>query len=378
MTDLIQAMLSSPSEAVVTLTEQLISLDTAGGGECAAAELLAELFTRAGASCEQRPVGEGRANLLVSEGRPRVSFTGHLDTVPADASRWDSPPWAARIDGDRLYGRGASDMKGAIAAMSVAAIRHVSRPHVCQGVELLLTAGEEEGCLGASALVESGFEPTGRVLVVGEPTGNVPTLGHNGALWAESRARGRSAHGSSPELGENAVMTLAAYADRVVQAVGALCPEDARRPTINIGALHGGTVANIVPDDATMLVDVRTVPRFDNAGARALLNAKAPPGVTLGVLLDLPVVSSDPQAPEVASLLRTCRTVTGNPDTVPFARYFTDASVLAPRSSPRTALLLGPGDPDQAHTTNESCRVSKLVEAVTLYEALLRCEGEED
>src|SRR5262249_2227809 len=149
------------------------------------------------------------------EDAPRC-FTGHLDTVPLGAAAWARDPFAAETDGDRLHGRGASDMKSGIAAMLTAALALAKLPQRKSGLVLVLTAGEETGCEGARYLAAlPGALPRCGALLVGEPTGNQPLIGHKGALWLAAAFPGVTAHGSMPEQGDNAVYKAARGALRL-------------------------------------------------------------------------------------------------------------------------------------------------------------------
>src|SRR5690606_35436298 len=138
--------------------------------------------------------GERRASLVArigdGSGAP-LCFTGHIDTVPLGAMPWSVDPFAAESEGDRLYGRGSSDMKSGVAAFVAVAIALAPRLARSPGLLLVITAGEETGCEGAGHLarVDGALEPAGAI-VVAEPTANYPYVGHKGALWLRARTRG--------------------------------------------------------------------------------------------------------------------------------------------------------------------------------------------
>src|SRR4051794_33638916 len=140
-------------------------------------------------------------------------MTGHLDTVPLGRADWSVDPFSGETDGDRLFGRGTSDMKGGTAAIVVAAEQVAAAGGT--GLELVLCAGEETGCEGALALVEAGALGECGAGLVAEPTTNYPCVAHKGVVWADAVTRGKTAHGSMPELGENAIYPLAAAVGRL-------------------------------------------------------------------------------------------------------------------------------------------------------------------
>ena len=227
-----------------------------------------------GFAVELVPFGEGRAQLLARIGgqadRLPLGFTGHLDTVPLGAPPWSVDPFAGDIKDGKLYGRGSSDMKSGVAAFVAACITQAGRLAATPGVLLVITAGEETGCTGAAALAATdGAIGAVGALVVAEPTGNKPLVGHKGALWLEAETKGITAHGSMPEKGVNAIYKAA----RAVAALEVFDFNVARHdvlggPTLNVGTIQGGINMDSVPDRAAIGIDIRTIPALDHARVR--------------------------------------------------------------------------------------------------------------
>ena len=189
----------------------------------------------------------GRSQYVARAGSDApLTFTGHLDTVPATPSDWSVDPWAASADGDRLVGRGTSDMKSGVAALVVAVADHVRRTHACRGVQVVLTSGEETGCDGALAIPASALA-AGGPLVVAEPTANRLVPAHKGAHWMRLTAKGKAAHGSAPELGDNAVVRLARSAVALHDFDGWPTQDGFGRVTANVGAAAGRRAAQRRP-----------------------------------------------------------------------------------------------------------------------------------
>lgn len=353
----------------VTLTQQLVRLDTRGGAEKPAADLLAGLLDEAGFSTATSEPEPGRVNLLArfGTGTP-LTLTGHLDTVPADASGWSFPPLSGDIVGDRLQGRGSSDMKAGVACLTTAALESARRSPAETDVQLVFTFGEETGCEGAARMTDLAPSPA---LVVAEPTANRIVLGHKGVLWLRLTAPGRSAHGSRPELGDNALVKLAASAARLHDH-GHWPQSPTHGPTtVNVGTFHSGVQPNLVPDHAELTLDVRTVPEFTADDAAAEVRRLVPADVTVERLLDLRGIATDPGDPLVHAVADALRP--GEPDRHPqYATYFTDASVLRQKLGAPAVLVYGPGDPGQAHVTDETCPVPAIREAAESTCRLLR------
>jgi succinyl-diaminopimelate desuccinylase len=355
----------------VRLAQELIRVDTSEGSEDKLIEKLAPRLKEAGLRVQRYPLAEGRSSLVASLGNPRLTFTGHLDTVPFNSRGWSVDPTAAILRGDRLFGRGASDMKAGVAAMVTAVTAHLHRQHECAGVRLVLTAGEELGCLGAQAIRAFDASGSGELLVVGEPTSNEPCLGHKGATWFEVLAKGRSAHGSRPDLGRNAVVELARLALTIIDCFPAFEHDPLGAATINLGSFHGGSQPNLVPDEAIMSLDVRTVPGFQPTLIEDLIEAALGGDYSVRRVLDLPAVWSAPERHAISRALDVVASVLGRPVGPHAASYFTDASVLAGDDRYETVLILGPGDSEQAHVVDESCSVGRIEEATIIYEAML-------
>ncbi len=138
--------------------------------------------------------------------KPAICFTGHLDTVPLGTAAWRKNPFDGEVNGDRVYGRGSSDMKAGVAAMLLMARRVAKMSNSEAAITLVLTAGEETCCEGAYhiAVFDDALGQAGAI-IVGEPTSNCPLIGHKGCVRFELTTRGIAAHAAMPELGENAI-----------------------------------------------------------------------------------------------------------------------------------------------------------------------------
>ena len=364
----------------IKLAQELIRFNTVNppGTERPCAERLAGLLEGAGFAVELIPFGEGRAQILARiGGKPGglpLGFTGHLDTVPLGAQPWSVDPFAADIADGKLYGRGASDMKSGVAAFVIACIALADRLARTSGVMLVITAGEETGCSGAEAIVRTNGQ-LGQVgaLVVAEPTGNKPLVGHKGALWLEAETRGVTAHGSMPEKGVNAVYKAA----RAVTALQEFDFNVARHdvlglPTINVGTIQGGLNINSVPDRATIGIDIRTIPAQSHAQIRGQLTSYLGRDVTLRTLLNAKSVWTDPHHPWISEVFQVARNVEGIDNDIGAAPYFTDASALTPAFGSPPTVIIGPGELALAHQTDEYCQVSRIERATEMYTQLVR------
>ncbi|MEI4271580.1 M20/M25/M40 family metallo-hydrolase [Klenkia sp. LSe6-5] len=289
--------------------------------------------------------------------RPRLLFACHVDTVPAaDAGQWARDPFGADHEDGRVWGRGGSDMKaGLVAAVAALAAADPETP-----VGLLLTSDEEIGSKGAAVAARALAGSATGAVVVPEATGNEVVLGHRGALWLAVRTAGRAAHGSTPHLGHNAVLDLVAVLARAAAGGGGGLPL-ATEPflgteTWNPGVVAGGTVPNVVPDAAEVVVDMRTV--GDGAALQAWWRAQ-PEVAEVDVRVDLPPLRTDGADPWVRGLPAVVRSEP--------ATYFTDASVLGAVAGGAPVVVWGPGTPAVMHARDEYVEVAELEQAVRVF-----------
>jgi succinyl-diaminopimelate desuccinylase len=363
----------------VQLTKELVRMNTINppGHEESCARHLGALLENAGFRIRYHSYGETRVNLVASIGgtssKPPLCLTGHIDTVPLGAAAWTMDPFAGDTADGKLYGRGTSDMKCGVAALTVAALNSARFLHSTAGVTLVITAGEETGCEGAFHLQRDGVLERAGAVVVAEPTSNYPFVGHKGALWLRAKTRGVTAHGSMPEKGVNAVYK-AARAVSQLEAFRFENPPHALmgQATLNVGTIRGGLNINSVPDEAEITIDVRSVPTVDHANLIQTLALQLGPDVELEPLMDLEPVYTDASDPWMQTVFEVMTPLLGERPQSRVATYFTDAAALnlAYRNPP--TVILGPGEPQMAHQTDEYCTMQRVGVAVEAYEQIIR------
>jgi acetylornithine deacetylase/succinyl-diaminopimelate desuccinylase len=358
--------------------------------------ILARYLRARGLTPEVVEVVPGRPNLLCSvegssPGRHLV-LCGHTDTVPLNEGE-PGVAFSGEVREGALLGRGACDMKGAVAAMAVSIVGLAETNALASGkVTLAAVIDEEMESLGAEHLVKSGFRADGAI--VGEPTGNRLALGHKGLEWMTIELRGRAAHGGTPHAGLNAIEAAA----RFVTLVGErLAPELLSRahpllgpPTINFGTVAGGDQPSTVAARCVLTVDRRSVPG-ESYGAivaelRRLLEtveagmpglrtsiARMPGG--MATLEHLPTVL-DAAHPLAVATSAACRAVRGRDEAAVAFPAWTDAALLAEFGG-IPSLVLGPGDLSLAHSPGERVPLAEVEEAARIYAAtaLAFCGG---
>lgn len=364
----------------LSLTTKLLSFNTINppGQENDCARFVGKLLEDGGFKTSYHEFSKGRTNLLArlegSTDKPPICFTGHIDTVPLGTVEWQKDPFGGEIDGNKLYGRGSTDMKGGVAAMVLAALTVAKVPGRKAGITLVITASEETGCQGAFCLAELG-SVLGKAgaLVVGEPTSNYPLVGHKGALWLEACTTGVTAHGSMPDRGTNAIYKAARVIDKLEKFQFNIPPHPLLgSPTLNVGTISGGMNINSVPDKTTIGIDIRTVPGQCNQNVFEELQSYLGDEVEFNRLLDTNEILTDPQHEWIRQVFDIMEKYTEERPVPRGATYFTDGSVLAPVFGNPPTVILGPGEATMAHKTDEFCFISRIEDATEAYTEITR------
>lgn len=358
----------------VELTRQLVGIDSVNppGVEADCARLVAGLLEAAGFAVTCPAYAPRRtcvvATLDGTDSEPPLALSGHLDTVPFGSQPWRSDPLGGEIADGRLYGRGSSDMKSGVAALVASAAEVARAGPMRRGLVVVLSAGEETGCDGVRFLADGGAPlPQASGLIVAEPTSNRIAVGHKGALWLKGAVRGVTAHGSMPEHGDNAIYKAAGMVARIAEyRFGIVEDPILGLPTLNVGTFAGGANINSVPDRAEFTIDIRSTTAAMHETAMAELSALLGPDAELEVLVDLPPVNTA----QDCTFLDCVRQAAGEPangaSLAHVLPFFTDASILSPALGAPT-VILGPGETELAHQTDEFCLVDKIRDAQDLY-----------
>jgi acetylornithine deacetylase len=324
----------------VTLTRQLVDIESISGNEAAVGNYLYGELCRLGYQTKKMPVEGDRFNVYATwedHPHPAVVFSTHMDTVP--------PFIPSSEDAGRIYGRGSCDAKGIIAAQ-IAAAERLRQQNIYVG--LLFVAGEERDSLGAQVANEYAANEQGtrcRFLVNGEPTENRIALASKGTLRVEVTATGRMAHSAYPELGDSAIDKLIPALTRL-RAMPLPSDPEIGPCTLNIGLMEGGRAPNVIPDYAHADLLYRLVGPSEEL--RRQIVAAAGGQVQVTFPLELPFLR--------------LRAIDGLPKMI--AAFTTDIPKLTNWGEP---LLLGPGSIHVAHTDGEYIEKQQLAESIDLY-----------
>ena len=330
---------------VVTLAQQLIDIESTTGNEGAVAKFLADFLRSLGYSVLEQPLDPlipdprsltPRINVIAAVGEPDVVFSTHFDCVP--------PFFSSRIENGVLYGRGACDAKGILAAQVAAAERLRAAGETRVG--LVFVGGEERGSDGAKAANRIASKT--RFLINGEPTDLRLGAATRGCYRVRLTATGKAAHSGYPELGESAIEKLL---DCLISLRTAEWPSDPLlgKTHYTVGLINGGVAPNVIPPNAEAEVFFRTV--GESEPVRRLLHETLAGRAGVTEILELPAARM--------------HTVPGF-DTAVFS-YFSDIPFLTNWGTP---LLLGPGSIHVAHTDREHIAIDELTRAVDVYEKL--------
>jgi acetylornithine deacetylase/succinyl-diaminopimelate desuccinylase-like protein len=342
-------------------------------------DYLERWFGELGVPCERQAVAPGRDNLLARYDAPRgrrtILFDAHQDTVPTDGMTID--PFSPRVEGGRLYGRGACDIKGGLAAMLLAFARLVrERPEGSASVVMACTVDEEFTHLGSSLLATT---PHGAgCAIVSEPTRLDLVNCHKGAVRWKVRTRGVACHSSTPKLGVNAIYRMAPVVAALAEHAAEL-ERDAPHPvlgppSLSIGRIEGGQSVNVVPDWCEVEVDRRVIPGevVSDCLQRVASALRARLGTLDGVEFLPPWVNMPSLSPPsagsndwVARVGGAVAAATGRTPEVTGVPYGTDAGPLGASGLP--CLVFGPGDIAQAHTKDEWVELDQVRAAVDAY-----------
>lgn len=361
------------------ILERLVAFDTTSHlSNLALIEWVEAYLADLGVASRRVPSADGvKSNLLATLGPPvegGVVLSGHTDVVPVKGQAWTSEPFTLTRRDDRLFGRGASDMKGFI-ALALAAAPDFLAAKLPKPIHLAFSYDEEIGCFGAPAMIEViGRElPRPALVVVGEPTSMEVVSGHKGITAWRVTVTGREAHSAQTHLGVSANMaavrlmaSLAELAARLEREADPTSPFLPKHPTLTIGKVAGGTAGNILARECQFIFDLRALPGQDArqqlAGFLELagtvdaeIKARAPEGgVRVEQVANVPPLRPDPD--NVAEPF--VRRLAGDNGPARVASFASEAGQFQVSGLP--TVLCGPGSIDQAHQADEYVDISQM------------------
>jgi len=369
--DLFNRLLSQHS---VSSTNPLIDQSNMG-----VINLMADTFSGLGFSCEIVPVAGAheKANLIATIGRGPggLVLSGHTDTVPFDESLWNTNPLGMTEKDNRLYGLGATDMKGFFAVVHEA-VQDFLDADFRQPLIMLATADEESSMSGARTLANLG-KPKARAAVIGEPTGLRPIHMHKGIMMESIHVQGQSGHSSNPTLGKNALEAMHDVIGALMRFRHELQLEYHNPhfiidvPTINLGVIHGGDNPNRICGHCNLEFDVRLLPGMAGDAVRESIEALIAPIASkhqTDIKLTRLIEGVEPFDNRDTELVKMAELLTGHsPESVAFG---TEGPFL--QQLGMDTIILGPGCIDQAHQPDEYMELSQVKPCINILQQLIR------
>jgi len=362
------------------LLQKLIQAEsTASAGEIGAAQVVAEQLRRCGVDCIIDKWDENRANIFArvesSGSRPALLFACHLDVVPAGGG-WSKPPFAAVEENGKIYGRGSADMKAGIAALVTALVQLVEGGTDLAGDLIIVgVAGEETDSGGAMRFIADHAEelPELSGTILPEPTDFEVVTAHRGMLWLQVTTAGKSAHGSAPQLGVNAIKSMKMLLDELDSYHIRAKPHPLLGScSISVNTISAGSAINVVPDRCTIGLDIRTLPGQNHQGL-------------IDDLKDI-ILKLGRERPEFEARISVMRRVDGletdgncdfvkdfcsvvGADETKAVGFTTDGSHFAKLGAP--VVIFGPGKPELCHKGDEYIEIKDVEKAVEHYKKLI-------
>ena len=347
----------------ISILQDVVKIKSVNGNEEEVAIYLQNLLKKYEIPSELVSYAPNRSSLVayLGENREKVlGFSGHMDVVSeGDESQWTFPPFAAHIEGNKLYGRGATDMKSGLVAMVLAMIELKEKEVPLNGaVKFLGTVGEEVGELGAGQLTEKGYADDLSALVIGEPTNYNLMYAHMGSINYSVVSHGKEAHSSMPEEGINAINNLNEFITEANQQMAEVTANyenpELGRTIHNVTVIKGGTQVNSIPGQAALQGNIRSIPEFSNDQVIALLQK-------------IPV-----KAEKDSALIQAIQAQFDQPLPLVTSAGTTDLAEFTKSDNTFDCVVFGPGVTTTAHQVDEYVEIDNYLDMIDKYQAIAK------
>lgn len=354
------------------------------GNEKEAAEFCGKYLMASGFSIEYIHHSDLRASVIGhlpgNKKGPGVLMCSHIDTVPVGAVEWEHDPFGGELIDGKIWGRGSSDMKSGAAASLVACKAIVDSGFERNGdLWVCFSAGEEVDFLGARQIVKQIKGQDLKVILIPEPSSNEIYLGQKGALWLEITMYGKTAHGSMPDKGINAVEAMSDFIHEFKKFNFNIMDHPMLNSfTKTITTIQGGVKTNVVPDKCSISIDCRTLPGQSHEVILEKVNELLTkcetnyPGLKTELIItnNFPAVLTESEEPTVKIFSEVYESFYKKPPVYQGVNFFTDSAVLVPELG-KPMIIFGPGHAWLAHQPNEYVEVDKLHDAVKIFTLVL-------
>ncbi len=374
-------MNNAEKKELVDLLRSLIQIKSENppGDENQISDYIKKYLLKNNIHSELIPLEIGRSSVIAKiegEEERNITLCGHVDTVRAKEEDWTKPAFEGLIENKKMYGRGASDMKGGVAAILYASVLLKRRGIIPKKtVQLALTADEEWGYRGAKNLVESGYFDQTDFLIITEPSNLQVSTGEKGELWIKAKIYGKSAHGSTPEIGVNTIIPGSEFVVNITERYEKIFEKEPfwGRTSINIGQFYGGVQVNIVPNYTEIQLDFRVISEKDKEKVIELVRKtgeeiakKHKVRFREEIFNYHPLIFTCSDNPYVKKFLQAA-----GMKEVMVTKYCTDGATIIPvKKIP--FIIFGPGDIAQAHQNDEYIELESLYRAVDTFVEFLK------
>lgn len=357
------------AEDHIKYLEEIIAIQSVNGGEHEVALYVQDLFKKHRIDSTIQEVEPGRSNLIatIGSGKPVIALSGHFDVVdPGNPDAWESDPFTLTERDGKLYGRGTNDMKAGLLNLVFAMIELNESGALEEGkgtIKFMGTVGEEVGGAGAKKLYETGYSEDIDYLWVTEPSVGDIIYSHKGSMNFRVDSYGLAAHSSAPELGHNAITTLAEF---ILKMNEKFAPENLPenellgKPAISGTIIHGGHQVNSIPEHAYLEINARTIPEYDNETVKAAFKEledefnQEEERIKVTCTMDLNSVFTDGKTNFIKHMKEVGSEVLGHEVGQIGSGGVTDAaSLLIGKDESFGFAMFGPGRTPVAHTVDE-------------------------
>jgi succinyl-diaminopimelate desuccinylase len=360
------------------------------GNEEPVAKKIKELLDQYGIETELVPHSEGRANLIAylrgtnhNETPRRVlGLSGHMDVVPTGDVKWKYDPFGAEEVDGKIYARGASDMKSGLMSCVMAMIALKEENIQLNGdIKLLASVGEEVGAVGAKQLVDEGYVSDLSAMIIAEPKDSEIVVSHKGAFWTQITCYGKTAHGSQPHNGINALLHIHEIISGILSHEFQLKYEPdplLGEPTYSINVIEGGSNTNVVPDRCSVNIDFRTVPSQSHSEILDQLNKviekakeKYPDlNAEIKILNDLAPLITSKDDPFVQLVQQVCQDALGEKKEPKGMSGYTDASQFMNAPNDFPILVWSTIGGETVHQPDEYVEIDKYLKGIEIFKAI--------
>lgn len=370
-------------ERKISILQDVLRFKSVNDHEEEVAKYLQALLEEFGIASSLVEYAPGRSNLVaeLTGGAPgkTLGFTGHLDVVSAgDESEWIHPPFDAVIDGNKLYGRGSTDMKGGTVGLVLAMIELKEKAIPFNGkIKLLATVGEEIGTVGAKQLTALGYADDLDGLLVAEPSGAGSLVtAHKGSMSYKVTSFGKSSHSSMPQEGVNSINQLAEFIVRANSAMAEISEAydnpKLGRTTHAVTIINGGNQINSIPEKAVVEGNIRSIPDYDNTKIITLMEAiieDINQAIEGRLEIEWTQNNYPVEKPEDSDLVKAAQAIVGDLPIIGISPT-TDAAQFTQSKTNFDFLLHGPGVPTLPHQLNEYIEIDDYLQFIDRFQAI--------